>query len=660
MEIRRIMIIGEMDTMILKKRHISDIMFFLLVIANIGIIPVLIPAASGYFLEEERFCCDYSLPSFVYRVDNLYLSTPLNLLIVDCFISSRLETGKGMVKWLLGILLLLGSLVGCADERRESSLIDRAELLFGSRPDSSLVLLDSVSLPEELDDRSLVRWCMLYGRVADTLYVDLPLPEPFKQAYAYLKSHGTPHEQARMGLYLGRAYMADKEYERAMKIYKESLQTALRHEDYNQAGYISSYTADLYDYEGNYVFAKEKYAEAEAYFREAGNLRSAAYALRDQGRMYVFNDSTEMALPYILRADTILTAVGDSSDIAYIANALGNVYKKLGDMPLAKRYFWQAINFSDEDRAPDYSALAGIYIDEGDFTNARICLERAQEEPIMNKKTPSSIIYKYYRLEKAEGSLDKALAYLESYNEIADSVWTLRERENVIEVEKKYEHLQVSLDNMRLRMRQKNLFISLVILIAVCLFILSAYFIVIGRKNKKIYAQRIDLAHKNNELLRLREALERTRKELRELGVRDDTKEAYERLKGEEARLIGQIAERRKALLLSSAIAKRIDKLVRKIEPGKDASLTDKDWRNILAEVESVYPAFDRKLSVFNLTTAELSYCYLTLFCLDTKAESILLNILPDSVNKTRHRVRQKLGLVGKETDLYTFLISLS
>lgn len=565
-----------------------------------------------------------------------------------------------MGKWLLGLLLLLGLLAGCQDGRRESSLIDRAELLFASRPDSSLVLLDSVSLPEELDDRSLVRWCMLYGRVADTLYVDLPLPEPFKQAYAYLKSHGTPHEQARMGLYLGRAYMADKEYERAMKIYKESLQTALRHEDYNQAGYISSYTADLYDYEGNYALATEKYAEAETYFREAGNLRSAAYALRDQGRMYVFNDSTEMALPYILRADTILTAVGDSSDIAYIANALGNVYKKLGDMPLAKRYFWQAINFSDEDRAPDYSALAGIYIDEGDFTNARICLERAQEEPIMNKKTPSSIIYKYYRLEKAEGCLDKALAYLESYNEIADSVRTLRERENVIEVEKKYEHLQVSLDNMRLRMRQKNLFISLVVSIAVCLFILSAYFIVIGRKNKKIYAQRIDLAHKNNELLRLREALECTRKELQELGVRDDSEEAYERLKGEEARLIGQIAERRKALLLSSTVAKRIEKLVRKIEPGKDSSLTEKDWRNIFAEVESVYPAFDRKLAVFNLTTAELSYCYLALFCLDTKAESILLNILPDSVNKTRHRVRQKLGLVGKETDLYTFLTHLS
>ena len=463
-----------------------------------------------------------------------------------------------------------------------------------------------------------------------------------------------------MGLYLGRAYMADKEYERATKIYKESLQTALRHEDYNQAGYISSYMADLYDYEGNYVFAKEKYAEAETYFRKAGNLRSAAYALRDQGRMYVFNDSTEMALPYILRADTILAAVGDSSDIAYIANALGNVYKKLGDMPLAKRYFWQAINFSDEDRAPDYSALAGIYIDEGDFTNARICLERAQEEPIMNKKTPSSIIYKYYRLEKAEGCLDKALAYLESYNETADSVRTLRERENVIEVEKKYERMKVTLENIQLKIQKLNLQIFLGVFVLLCLLLLSLYFVDLNRKNKEIYEQKIDLAHKNNELLRLRGVLERMRKDLQELGVRDDSEEAYERLKGEEARLIGQIAERRKALLLSSTVAKRIEKLVRKIEPGKDSSLTEKDWRNIFAEVESVYPAFDRKLAVFNLTTAELSYCYLALFCLDTKAESILLNILPDSVNKTRHRVRQKLGLVGKETDLYTFLIHLS
>lgn len=567
-----------------------------------------------------------------------------------------------MKKHLLFLFLFFGLLfeLGCVDERRESSLIDRAELLFGSRPDSSLVLLDSVSLPEELDDRSLVRWCMLYGRVADTLYVDLPLPEPFKQAYAYLKSHGTPHEQARMGLYLGRAYMADKEYERAMKIYKESLQTALRHEDYNQAGYISSYTADLYDYEGNYVFAKEKYAEAEAYFREAGNLRSAAYALRDQGRMYVFNDSAEMALPYILRADTILTAVGDSSDIAYIANALGNVYKSIGELELAKGYFWKSIHTSDYDNAPNYCSLVDTYIGEGDFEEARKCLVKAQEIPMLNKRTPISIIYDYYKLEKAEGHFDKALAYLESYNEIADSVRTLRERENVIEVEKKYEHLQVSLDNMRLRMRQKNLFISLVISIAVCLFILSAYFIVIGRKNKKIYAQRIDLAHKNNELLRLREALERTRKELQELSSESEYRLEYERLRQKELLLSQKLEAQCEALLLSSTIAKKLIKLSQKVVPGNtEPLLTEKDWKAIISKVNEIYPAFEEMLSQFTLTLMEMRYCYLCLLRFDTVGEAILLSIQPDSVNKRRQRVRQKLGITGKDLDLRSYLISL-
>lgn len=32
---------------------------------------------------------------------------------------------------------------------------------------------------------------------------------------------------------------------------------------------------------------------------------------------------------------------------------------------------------SDFDDAPSYRTLAGIYIEEGDFKNARICLEKA-------------------------------------------------------------------------------------------------------------------------------------------------------------------------------------------------------------------------------------------------------------------------------------------
>ena len=578
-----------------------------------------------------------------------------------------------MGKWLLGLLLLLGLLAGCQDGRRESSLIDRAELLFASRPDSSLVLLDSVSLPEELDDRSLVRWCMLYGRVADTLYVDLPLPEPFKQAYAYLKSHGTPHEQARMGLYLGRAYMADKEYERAMKIYKESLQTALRHEDYNQAGYICSYTADLYDYEGNYVFAKEKYAEAETYFRKAGNQRSMAFALRDVGRMYVFADSAEVALDYLLKADTIINKVGDSLGIASIANGLGNTYVVLGETERAKAYLWKAIHTSDFESAPNYCVLADIFMSEENYMAAQECLEQAQLKLTLNKETYYSIIYGYYQLEKARGNLNRAMLFLEEYTDACDSIYTERSNANIVEAEKRYDHAKISLENIRLKKEQQLLYIHFILVLVLSFFLLIIYLIRLNMKNRKIYSQKIHLEQKTNAILRLQSELERKQRDLQkisdQLSERDNRilelnsekklRNEYERMKEEMTILLKRLSDQRKDLLLSSTVAKRIEKLIRKIEPGKDSSLTEKDWRNIFAEVDSVYPAFDRKLAVFNLTIAELSYCYLALFCLDTKAESILLNILPDSVNKTRHRVRQKLGLVGKETDLYTFLANL-
>lgn len=83
--------------------------------------------------------------------------------------------------------------------------------------------------------------------------------------------------------------MEDKENEKAMKVYLQALDIALRSEDYNQAGYICSYMGDLYDFEGNYLLGKDKYKEAGSYFRKAGNMRSSAFALRDVGRMYAFS-----------------------------------------------------------------------------------------------------------------------------------------------------------------------------------------------------------------------------------------------------------------------------------------------------------------------------------------------------------------------------------
>ena len=578
------------------------------------------------------------------------------------------------MRHLLILISLLSTLsfIGCRDESDAIYLIDRAESLLKSDPDSSHILLDSISVPDNLSDKLLARWCMLSGKVADTLYTDLPYVQQLLRAQAYYKSHGTKQEQAKIGLYLGRSYVEDKENEKAMKVYLQALDIALRSEDYNQAGYICSYMGDLYDFEGNYLLGKDKYKEAESYFRKAGNMRSSAFALRDVGRMYAFSDSLDIALIFLLKADTIIVEVGDSSDIGTIYNGIGNIYNMLGNKELAKLYLWKNVNMSDFDDAPSYRTLAGIYIEEGDFKNARICLEKASV-PSFNDMTRFSVLYGYSLLEKAEGNWEKAWFYLDEYNSASDSILTIRNRENIIKIEKEYEHLKISLENMRLKSDKQKYFIYWVISVSILLILLWVFQIRIDRKNKRLLKQEIDLSNKSNELFRLRDNLRNKQdrlealsiqlseknEKLNELDSREKLEKEYEQIKKEEETLVLRIAERRKDLFLSSAIAKKVIKLSQKVVPGATKSpLSEKDWQNIITQVNEVYPFLADRLAAFNLSAAELRYCYLSLLGLDSIGESILLHIQPDSVNKRRQRVRQRLGIIAKELDLCAYLIN--
>ncbi len=578
------------------------------------------------------------------------------------------------MRHLLILISLLSTLsfIGCRDESDAIYLIDRAESLLKSDPDSSHILLDSIAVPDNLSDKLLARWCMLSGKVADTLYTDLPYVQQLLHAQAYYKSHGTKQEQAKIGLYLGRSYVEDKENEKAMKVYLQALDIALRSEDYNQAGYICSYMGDLYDFEGNYLLGKDKYKEAESYFRKAGNMRSSAFALRDVGRMYAFSDSLDIALIFLLKADTIIVEVGDSSDIGTIYNGIGNIYNMLGNKELAKLYLWKNVNMSDFDDAPSYRTLAGIYIEEGDFKNARICLEKASV-PSFNDMTRFSVLYGYSLLEKAEGNWEKAWFYLDEYNSASDSILTIRNRENIIKIEKEYEHLKISLENMRLKSDKQKYFIYWVISVSILLILLWVFQIRIDRKNKRLLKQEIDLSNKSNELFRLRDNLRNKQdrlealsiqlseknEKLNELDSREKLEKEYEQIKKEEETLVLRIAERRKDLFLSSAIAKKVIKLSQKVVPGATKSpLSEKDWQNIITQVNEVYPFLADRLAAFNLSAAELRYCYLSLLGLDSIGESILLHIQPDSVNKRRQRVRQRLGIIAKELDLCAYLIN--
>lgn len=239
----------------------------------------------------------------------------------------------------LFILLLFSIFFSCVGDRIASETMDRAEMLLETNPDSAYILLNKVETPDRLNERQFARWCMLYSRAADKLFEDMLYTEQLDRALSWYKSHGSAEEEAWMGLYLGRSYVKDKLFIPATKAYSEALQLAKDKHLYSVAGYICSYMADLYTYTKQRSEERRKFEEAADFFKQAGNERSFAFALRDVAETWAFDDSLSVALHYMLMADSIAVGFRDSVERSSILNGLGNIYDLMGDGEKSKEYY---------------------------------------------------------------------------------------------------------------------------------------------------------------------------------------------------------------------------------------------------------------------------------------------------------------------------------
>lgn len=580
---------------------------------------------------------------------------------------------KTITSFILSLLLL--SFVGCSNDKVSVQLIDQAEILLETNPDSSYLLLNNIYMPEELSERQLARWCMLSGKAADKTSEEMPYVSQLKRAQAWFQKYGTSEEQAQIGLFLGRSYVKDKEYGKAMPAYLQSLTIALGAQTYNLAGYICSYLADLYVFEDMSGVAAEKYKEASRYFQKAGNQKSYAFALRDVGQMYTFMDSCEVALTYLQKADTLVTSLGDTLAMAYIYNGLGNVYEMLGQLDLGEEYHLKSICLDNSDNAPNYLALATLFVNSGNLKKARFYLKQASI-PTLNKDTPTGILYQSYLIAKKENNIADALNYLESYQCVVDSVTMLQNEVDMAKAEKKYTRLRVQNENIQLKESRQYQIIIGTILFSICLFLLLIRQIQIKQKNRKIYEQQDALSKRDIYLFNLSNTLQTKKKELEHLScllnknkkllhIQDSLEEQeqiYQQKQEEVNNLNNELLQLRKEKLFSSAIVKKVIKLSQTVIPGANKSpMSGKDWEMLINKINEIYPSFSYNLEskIDGFTPMFLNLSCTSLLELDTNQIANLLHITPYTVNRYRTNLRKKLGIIGEKKDIHDYLICL-
>lgn len=377
------------------------------------------------------------------------------------------------------IYILLTSLtflvVGCQNESEEIRLINQAERLFDAYPDSVITTLDSIPLPEEMSPRLIARWCMLYARAADKIEDEMPYTNQLEIALKYYQKKKMREEEAEIGLYLGRSYVEDKEYEKAMRAYSDALEVALAIKNYNRAGYICSYMGDLYELDDRYVLAAKKYKESGRYFRLAGNMKSYVRSFVNEGRSYMDVDSNYLALTILKRAEVIIDSLRVDEVRNYVYNGLGNIFNVLEKYDLAEKYLLKSIKEDSSDTASDYLTLSDLEQKRGNLEQAENYLQKANSVSIDNDFVPATIAYHYYKINKERDDYKRALSFYEEYVAAEDSLMNISKSVDIYDTEQKYEHLKLHNENIRLLLKGQRNYTFILILLFLCALLIIVY-----------------------------------------------------------------------------------------------------------------------------------------------------------------------------------------
>ena len=547
-------------------------------------------------------------------------------------------------------------LSGCNKQQSVSDrLLNEVGKAIAINPDSASNLLKGISSPEKLDNKTFARWCMLSGKITDEIFNSILPTYQLERAYDWYSSHGSPDEQVQILIYLGRSYFADGDYDKAMSIYTNALDIAGKNKLNNLIGYTYDYIGDLYREKFMFTEAIKKYETAAECFKKENNTDSYACALKNIGREYACIDSLSCAIEILTIADSVAANTKDIEVTASINNALGNIYVMREEYDKAEKYFLKALSTGKE-KMPDYVALIDLYTTTDSIDKAKELLSKIpQDDP----QYTCSINYLYYQIHNAERDYKEALAYLEEYVDMVDSIVYADSQSKILNIESKYNHLKISQEVDRLKIKQQSYIIFSVICISCLLLIMIVYLLYRKQAKEKIHRQQDELNRIKTDLTYVSLELEEKKKLLDTFKEKDDN---YNKIEKEIALLTSNYKELQHKSLENSPTFKELVRLAKQNKPRNDKPLiTDKQWELIADEITYIYPNLSKYLYSLcpNLPEQDFLYCCLCMCGFDTNTEAKLLNIASDSVRKKRFRLREKLNiaLLNDNTTLYEYLI---
>lgn len=407
----------------------------------------------------------------------------------------------------------------------------------------------------------------------------------------------------------------------------------------------------------------KKYVEynkiALAVYEREGDVFYQANALNDIGIGYMLLEQFDLALEYLDETIELCKKTGAQDVTLSALTNKGEVNRLLGNYQIALDYFQQALELSEALNSRRKGALvenkmAQTYLSLNQPTKALELANRSLEYSIPAEGISYQRVSQRSKSEAYEqlGNYSKALEHYKEYKAINDSIYNKETSENIenlraqFDLEKKEARLALQeqeiivLDAQAKSDRLAKLLYGLGFAAAVIIGLLIFFGLRQRIKKNKIEREKQEAILRQEIEFKKKELATQTLHLVQKSTFIQELKENLEKLKASPE--LFKIEFRRLILLL------------------KRESAEDKDWEVFKSYFSEVHNNFDEKIKKLSdqITEKEMRLASFLRMKLTTKEIASMLNVLPESVLKSKYRLKQKLAL-DKDTDLTEFLNTL-
>ena len=468
----------------------------------------------------------------------------------------------------------------------------------------------------------------------------------------------------------------------------EDYLTGLMKKDQKNPRYLSTYIVCLnnkalvYRDLGETGKAESNLNQALKLSRERDYPEGIAMCLNNLGLIEIERKSYIAARDVYTEALQINQRLRDSIAIAGTYNNLGLIYESTGSFGNALEYYKSSLLISERLRylfgVSNTSINIGkIYTELRQFDRAKTYLEQglttAKQGDILHLQQQCyQQLSEMYRI---SGQYHKALYAYQDYSTIKDSVFNIERSKQIAEMETKYETEKKVQENEALRKdialrktTQRLLFVAVSGLVVVVILL----FIVIRYKTRFLKQKTILFNHEQRmQRLELeKKEIERKHFEDQVFAEQEINRLQQNKLEQQNRKLATsalQITAKNQILLAILHETERIKRsgdqdaqtFFRSVKQIVSSNLNlDKDWEHFKRHFEEVHPDFFVRLNnrYPDLTSGEQKICAYHRINLGTHEIAQILNITKAGVQKSRHRIRKKMGL-DSETDMAEFML---